>query len=85
MDKIDKALLHSTYKRLDEIVGEEGMLKLFEEYRGQQINFPMRIYDRDKVANKVRSNYTGENLTELSKLYHYSDRWMKKIINNGKG
>ena len=34
------------YKELVDLLGEEDTLKIYENFRGQQVTFPMRIYYR---------------------------------------
>lgn len=34
------------YKEMVEILGEEATLKIYENFRGQQVTFPMRLYSK---------------------------------------
>jgi len=38
-----------------------------EMYRGRQTSFPIRLYNRDKVAEQIVEEYDGHNLAELTK------------------
>jgi Mor family transcriptional regulator len=51
-----------------------------EMYRGRQTSFPIRLYNRDKVAEQIVEEYDGHNLAELTKKYEYSQRWIRQII-----
>lgn len=73
-------LLQESYAQLYELVGEELTEKIYEMYRGRQISFPMRLYNRDKVAAQIVEEYDGHNLAELTKKYEYSQRWIRQII-----
>lgn len=73
-------LLQETYSQLYELLGEELTLKIYELYRGQQVSFPMRLYNRDKVAQQVLAEYDGHNISQLTKKYDYSQRWVRQII-----
>ncbi|WP_204120526.1 Mor transcription activator family protein [Levilactobacillus sp. 244-2] len=73
-------LLQESYAQLYELVGEELTEKIYEMYRGRQISFPMRLYNRDKVAEQIVEEYDGHNLDELTKKYEYSQRWIRQII-----
>lgn len=82
--EIDADLLQESYAQLYELVGPEMMYQIFELYRGRQISFPMRLYDRNKVSKKVISEYNGKNLADLTKKYDYSQRWLRQMIQDGK-
>lgn len=73
-------LLQESYAQLYDLVGEELTEKIYEMYRGRQISFPMRLYNRDKVAKQIVEEYNGHNLAELTKEYEYSQRWIRQII-----
>ncbi|MFD0896514.1 Mor transcription activator family protein [Loigolactobacillus binensis] len=80
-DKIKVTALHQSYKRLSEIIGVDAMLKVYNEYRGTQFQYPMRLYDREAVSKLICKEYDGSNLRELSQRYGYSQRWMKAQLN----
>lgn len=82
--EIDADLLQESYAQLYELVGPEMMYQIFELYRGRQISFPMRLYDRNKVSKKVITEYNGNNLADLTKKYDYSQRWLRQMIQDGK-
>lgn len=78
-EKIRANELHSLYRELAEIVGEENMQKLYSHYKGQQINFPTKIYNMDYIRNLVRCEYDGTNVKELARRTGYSERWIRKL------
>jgi len=80
--EIEIELLQESYAQLNEIVGTEQMTKIFELYRGRQISFPMRLYDRKKVSQQIIEEYDGHNLAQLTQKYDYSQRWIRQIIQN---
>ncbi|KRN28819.1 hypothetical protein IV38_GL001025 [Lactobacillus selangorensis] len=73
-------LLQESYAQLYELLGEELTLKVFELYRGRQISFPMRLYDRKKVAARIVAEYDGHNISQLTRKYDYSQRWIRQIL-----
>ena len=73
-------LLQESYAQLYEVVGEDLLLKLYDLYRGQQISFPMRLYNRDKVAQQIVAEYDGHNMAALTRKYDYSQRWVRQMI-----
>ncbi|EUJ44905.1 hypothetical protein PRIP_08712 [Listeria riparia FSL S10-1204] len=78
--RIHQDCLAEVYKEMVEAVGIESMLKLYPLLRGQQINFPVRLYAKDKVSMKISQEYNGKNVHVLSREYGYSSRWVQKMI-----
>lgn len=79
---IETEILQESYAELFEIVDEATLIQIYEIYRGRQISFPMRLYDRQQVAQRIKNEYNGHNLTTLTKKYDYSQRWIRKILKN---
>lgn len=79
-EKVDIEALHAFYRGISELIGVEGMLKVFEQYRGMQITIPIHLYDRNLAADHVIQQYNGHNSYDLANKYGYSQRWVIKII-----
>ena len=58
----------------------EDILMIHQAYKGLQVTFPKRLYSKDYVKEKVKYEYNGENLKELSRRYGYSERWIRQMI-----
>ncbi len=58
----------------------EDILILHQAYKGLQITFPKRLYSKEYVKEKVKNEYDGTNLKELSRRYGYSERWIRQMI-----
>ena len=72
----------SIYCELAEIVGTENTYKIFEHFRGQSATFPQRIYSTEYVEKYVKEHYDGTNLREFAKMFNYSERRIRQILNN---
>ena len=72
------------YSELSELVGHDNMLKLYEYYKGQQINFPAQLYNKQIIRQQIISEYDGTNSKQLAKKYGYSERWIYHIIHTEK-
>lgn len=68
------------YGELIPLLGVEIVECLYYHYRGQQITFPNRLYSSQYVERYIKMNYNGENHRELAKEFNYSERWMRKLI-----
>ncbi len=76
----NKEGLADIYSQLADIVGVENTVMLYENLKGQQITFPMRLYKTDYIAEKVKKRYNGRNLKELAKEYDYSERHLRSFL-----
>ncbi len=83
-ENVDVDALHSFYRGVSELIGVEGMLKVFEQYRGMQITIPIHLYDRKLASKHVLERYDGHNSYELANQYGYSQRWVIKVIKSDK-
>lgn len=70
------------YADMYEHLGEEIVREINKYYKGQQITFPMRLYSKEYVIRYISDNYNGNNVKTLSRKLGYSERWIKKLIDN---
>lgn len=71
---------HSTYKELSQLIGEENTIKLFKEYRGTQLAFPMRLVSRESVKQIIKESYPTQTINELAIQTGYSERNIRHLI-----
>lgn len=78
--KVNYDMLHPTYKALYDIVGEENLLKIYELFRGTQLQLPMKMYDRVSLKQAIQDGKL-DNMTnqEISLQSGYSPRWIKSV------
>lgn len=68
------------YKDMVEILGEDIVIKIYENYRGQQVTFPMRLYSKKYIIKYLMQNYNGKNLKEMSRKLGYTCNWLQQVI-----
>lgn len=78
--KISSKYFNGIYKDLCNLIGEENTQKVYKEYRGQQITFPVEFYNKQYIYNQIISEYNGTNLKQLATKYGYSERTIRRII-----
>ncbi|MBS0948473.1 Mor transcription activator family protein [Levilactobacillus brevis] len=83
VEKVEIEALHQFYKTLSELVGTEAMLRIYQQYRGTQLNIPIHLYDRKVAARRVIKEFDGNNQMELSRKYGYSQKWVYKVLKHG--
>ena len=80
MDRHTCDQLNSIYKDIAENFGVDIAVQMYEQYKGLQISFPVRLLSKDYVERQVVAEYDGKNLKVLAREYGYSERWIRKII-----
>lgn len=85
MDEIQKEQLNGIYKDMAEILDIQVVLKLYENYKGLQVTFPIRLLSNEYIKKSVHKEYNGNNSKELARKYEYSERWVKKMIKDMEG
>jgi hypothetical protein len=60
----ERELYNSVYREISEIVGLEATLKIYLRFKGQQVNFPVRLYNPhliQKMSSKSLMDRTFPN------------------------
>ncbi|KRO05509.1 MULTISPECIES: Mor transcription activator family protein [Levilactobacillus] len=83
-ERIELDALHQFYKSLNNLVGTESMLIIYEHYKGTQLNFPVHLYDRKVTAQLVLKEFNGHNQHELARKYGYSQKWIQMVMREAK-
>lgn len=78
--KIEIKYLNGVYKDIAENMGINIAVKFFENYKGLQITFPVRLYEREYIVSKIKKEYNGSNIKELARKYSYSERWIRQLL-----
>lgn len=68
------------YADLAKVLDEESVNKIYEYFRGQQVNFPMHLYTIDYVAQIAIESENAANVKKLARDYGYSERHLVRII-----
>lgn len=72
------------YKQLAKLVGAAETLKIYQEFRGLQVNFPVRLIAGQYIGEIVYAEYDGKNLATLARRYGYSERHLRRLIQKEK-
>ena len=71
------------YQDMVENLGVEVTKRVHKYYNGQQVTFPMRLYSKKYVLERLKE-YDGANLKALSRELGYSERWLRHLIKTTK-
>ena len=83
MDKNNKSeSLNGVYGTICEIIGVENTVKLYNQMKGSQINFPTRLYSKEYVALEAEKTYDGssDSLNKIATEYNYSERTIRQLL-----
>ena len=81
--KVDSSDFSGVYQDMVENLGVEVTKRVHKYYNGQQVTFPMRLYSKKYVLERLKE-YDGTNLKALSRELGYSERWLRHLIETTK-
>lgn len=83
MDKINISLkdLSDKQREIAEVIGLDNYIKLSKRFGGEDSIYIQKYSEIIKgVRNKeIRTKYNGHNISELSKRYNLSERYIRKL------
>lgn len=80
LDKKNVELLNSVYKDINDEFGIDVAMRMYQLYKGTQVNFPMRFLNPELVKRKILEEYDGTNLKQLAVKYSYSEKTLRRLI-----
>lgn len=84
MAQEDHSLLQSVYREIADRLGVQTAVEMYSLFHGQQISFPMRLYDPEDIRSRVIREYDGTNLRQLATRYGYSEKTIRRMIRSEK-
>ena len=67
------------YEEIALELGPDAAVVIHRLFKGQQILFPQKLYNKEYMYSYIKENYNGKNARELSQLFGYSDRRIRQI------
>lgn len=71
--------LNDVYKEIAELIGYDDAMILYTHFKGQQITFPVKLFNAEYISKCIKEQYDGTNAKKLAKTYSYSERWIKEL------
>ncbi|CRH20577.1 conserved hypothetical protein [Carnobacterium maltaromaticum] len=68
------------YLELAKLVGEENAIVMYREYRGFQLNMPMRLVSSQHIRHIIEVEYDGTNGAEIARFYGYTERHIRRLV-----
>lgn len=89
MAENDPELLNAVYREVSEKLGMDAAMEIYQMFKGQQINFPVRFFNPVRIQRIIAEEYDGTNIRTLAIKYNYSEKTVRRIIKenitDGKG
>lgn len=80
MAENDPELLNAVYKEVSEKLGMDTAMEIYRMFKGQQISFPMRFFNPERIQKIIVQEYNGSNIKMLAIKYGYSEKTVRRII-----
>ena len=75
-------MLNGVYETMNGIIGFDNVVKLYEHFKGSQINFPTRLFSKEFVLSEAIKSYDGssKSINIVATKYSYSERTIRKLL-----
>lgn len=80
MAENDPELLNAVYREISEKLGMDTAMEVYQMFKGQQINFPVRFFNPVRIQQIIIQEYDGTNIRALAIKYNYSEKTVRRII-----
>ena len=80
MAEQDSELLNTVYREISEKLGMDTAMEIYQMFKGQQINFPVRFFNPTRIQQIIVKEYDGTNIRALALKYNYSEKTVRRII-----
>lgn len=80
MPEQDSELLNTVYREISEKLGMDTAMEIYQIFKGQQINFPVRFFNPARLQQIILKEYDGTNIRTLAIKYNYSEKTIRRII-----
>ena len=84
MAQQDPKQLNNVYREISERLGMDIALEIYQMFRGQQIQFPVRFLNSEELHQRILQEYDGSNVRSLAIRYHYSEKTVRRILRETK-
>ncbi len=83
MKEKESDLFNEVYREISANLGIDTAIAIFEMYKGQQITFPVHLFNSKKIEKNIVNEYDGSNIRQLSKKYDYAEKTIRRMIKDG--
>lgn len=80
MSLVNAKTWNPLYKELAYLIGEEKTIVLFNEYKGTQQAFPMRLVSREHLKKLIQLESSYKTVNQLARQTGYSERNIRRLL-----
>ena len=80
MAEKESDLLNDIYREISEKVGLDVAIEIYQMYKGQQITFPVHLFNSKRIQHNIIREYDGTNIRILARKYGYSEKTIRRMI-----
>ncbi|MDF0479575.1 hypothetical protein OL233_04660 [Vagococcus sp. PNs007] len=71
---------YPVYQDLVKLIGKKNALLIYEEFKGIQVTFPLKLVDRKHLPVLINKQKNQKSPKELAKELGYSERHIKRLL-----
>ena len=79
-DNENPSIYAPVYADLVVEIGVENTKKIHKRFRGTQVSFPVKLYNRNYIEKCIKEDFNGSNFKELAQKYEYTERRIRQIL-----
>lgn len=80
-DKVTSSDLAGIYKDIAEVIGIEATTLLHDNFQGQQITLPKKLYTRTFIMKQIKDNSSDGNIVKrTAREFGYTERRIRQIM-----
>lgn len=80
MNENEVELLNEVYREISEKIGLDSAIVIYQMFKGQQISFPVHLFNSKRIQRNIIKEYDGTNIRELARKYDYSEKTVRRMI-----
>ena len=80
MNENEMDLLNEVYREISEKVGIDSAIVIYQMFKGQQITFPVHLFNSKRIQLSIIKEYDGSNIRDLARKYGYSEKTVRRMI-----
>lgn len=80
MNRDESELFNEVYKEICSELGIDAAICVYQMFKGQQIAFPIHLFNIKRVQTSIIKEYDGSNIRDLAKKYGYSEKTIRRMI-----
>jgi len=69
------------YLELFELLGRDGMMKIYKHFRGDKMDFPMRLYRPEFIADLAKPVKDRRERAKIARAGGYSAKVIENLLN----